>query len=269
MDSYVRSNRALWNAWTDLHLKSAYYDVDGFKAGRSSLKGIEVAELGDVTGKSLLHLQCHFGLDTLSWARRGAVVTGADFSDHAITAARALAEEAKLPARFVQSEVYALPGALEGRFDIVYTSYGVLFWLPDLRRWAEVIAHFLTPGGVFYIVEYHPFAAVFENENAGDLEATYPYFHGPKPLRFETNGSYADRTADFHFPEYGWDHPLSDIINALLSAGLHPEHVHEFPYCGEQRFPFMTRGADGWWRFAGRHDNMIPLLFSIRARKAS
>jgi SAM-dependent methyltransferase len=267
MDRYLASNRTLWNAWTDLHVKSAYYDVAGFKAGKSSLKGIELAELGDVAGKALLHLQCHFGMDTLSWARRGAEVTGVDFSDQAIAMARALAKEINQPARFVQSELSRLPDVLEEQFDIVYTSYGVLFWLPDLRRWAEVIAHFLKPGGAFYIVEYHPFAAVFENENAGDLEVTYPYFHGPQPLEFETNGSYADRMADFHFPEYGWDHPLSEIINALLDAGLHLTFLHEFPYCGEQRFPFMVRGEDGWWRMAGQNDGMIPLLFSLQARK--
>jgi SAM-dependent methyltransferase len=269
LDRYLQSNLTLWNTWADMHVPSAYYDVKGFKAGRSSLRAIEVEELGDVTRKSLLHLQCHFGMDTLSWARRGAAVTGADFSDHAIAAARALAAEVNLPARFIQSEVYRLPDVLEGQFDIVYTSYGVLFWLPDLRRWAEVIAHSLKPGGIFYIVEYHPFAAVFENENAGDLEVAYPYFHGPEPLEFETNGSYADRMADFHFPEYGWDHPLSEIINALLSVGLRLEFVHEFPYCGEQRFPFMVRGEDGWWRLAGKNDNMIPVLFSLKATKAS
>jgi SAM-dependent methyltransferase len=241
--------------------------VEGFKAGTSSLRALEVEELGDVAGKSLLHLQCHFGLDTLSWARRGATVTGADFSDHAIAAAGALAKEVNLTARFVLSDLYHLPDVLDGQFDIVYTSYGVLFWLPDLRRWANVIAHFLKPGGAFYIVEYHPFAAVFENENAGDFEVAYPYFHGPEPLEFETSGSYADRTADFHFPEYGWDHPLSDIINALLAAGLRLEYLHEFPYCFEQRFPFMVHGADGRWRFAGRTNNMIPVLFSLKATK--
>jgi SAM-dependent methyltransferase len=263
----LRSNEELWDHWTDLHLRSAYYDVAGFKAGRSSLQQIEREELGDVAGKSLLHLQCHFGLDTLSWARLGAAVTGIDFSSRAISAARALAEELGLPARFVRADVYRLPALLRGQFDIVFTSYGVLFWLPDLRRWAEVIAHFLKPGGVFYIVEFHPFANVFATEGVAELQPAYPYFQGPTPLRFETHGSYADPTAAYRSVEYGWDHRLGDIVTALIAAGLHLDFLHEFPHCGYRRFSFLEQGADGRWRLPGHLAGMLPLLFSLKATR--
>ena len=267
VDEYLRSNRDLWDHWADLHVRSAFYDVASFKAGRSSLKPLEVEDLGDVAGKSLLHLQCHFGMDTLSWARRGASVTGVDFSGRAIELARELAVELALPARFVQSDIYGLPTVLHGQFDVVFTSRGVLFWLPDLRRWGEVIAHFLKPSGIFYIVDYHPFANVFETEGATDLQPAYPYFHGPEPLRFETHGSYADATDPTSHVEYGWDHPLSEIVNALLAAGLRLEFLHEFPYCDYRRFPFLEQGDDGRWYLPDRLGAMLPLLFSLKATK--
>jgi SAM-dependent methyltransferase len=263
----LRSNEELWDNWTDLHLRSAFYDVAGFRAGRSSLQSIEREELGDVAGKSLLHLQCHFGLDTLSWARLGAAVTGVDFSGRAITAAGALAKELGLPARFVQSDVYGSPALLRDQFDIVFTSYGVLFWLPDLRRWADIITHFLKPGGVFYIVEFHPFANVFATEGVPELQPAYPYFPGPAPLRFETHGSYAAPKAAYRSVEYGWDHPLGEIVTALLAAGLRLEFLHEFPHCGYQRFSFLEEGTDGRWRLPGHLAGMLPLLFSLKAMR--
>lgn len=267
MEEFVRSNKNLWDNWAEIHARSAYYDVEGFKSGESRLKPLELAELGDVAGKSLLHLQCHFGLDTLSWARSGAEVTGVDFSERAVELARSLAQELDLAARFIRSDIYGLPEVLHGEFDIVFTSYGVLYWLPDLSRWAKVVAHFLKPGGTFYIAEFHPFAAVFENEGVADLQPAYPYFHGPEPLRFETHGSYAEPETDFRGVEYGWDHPLGEIVNALLGSGLRLEYLHELPYSFEQRFPFMERDDEGRWRLPGKLDGMIPLLFSLKATK--
>ena len=175
-DRYMEANRRSWDARTPTHFGSRFYDVDGFRAGASSLNSIEVEEVGDVDGKSLLHLQCHFGMDTMSWARLGARTTGVDFSEEAISRARSLSEELDIDAKFVVSNVYDLPDVLDGRFDVVFTSYGVLTWLPDLDRWAEVVAHFLEPGGFFYIVDGHPFGSVFYNEeDAVGLRPFYPY----------------------------------------------------------------------------------------------
>lgn len=269
MNEFIASNRALWNEWTPIHRDSAFYDVESFKRGAIRLHSIEREALGDVAGKTLLHLQCHFGLDTLSWARLGATVTGADFSGAAIDLARSLSVELGIDARFVCSDLYDLPNHLAGEFDIVYTSYGVLGWLPDLRRWGEVIAHFLRPGGTFFVVEAHPFAWTFDDaDDATALRIAYPYFQDPdRPVVTPVKGSYANRNAAVSHPvEYNWNHPISEIINALTGAGLRVRELREFPFVTWQMFPFMEQDANGYWRLRGQpHD--IPLLFSLRATK--
>jgi SAM-dependent methyltransferase len=268
VDGYKAANCALWDEWTAIHVKSEFYDVEGFKRGEMRLHSLEREEVGDVAGKSLLHLQCHFGLGTLSWARLGATVTGVDFSAKSIEQARALAAEVKIPANFVCSEIDDLPEALSGKFDIVFTSYGVLPWLPDLNRWASVIAHFLKPGGFFYIAESHPITCIFDDaEGTSELVIKYPYFETGEPLEWKVQGSYADRSAHVAQPvSYEWIHPMADIINALIGAGLRIEFLHEFPYAAWQLLPFMVEGPDGLWRLP-RGEALLPLLFSIRARK--
>jgi SAM-dependent methyltransferase len=265
-EPYFRANRDRWNELAGIHARSAFYDVDGFRAGKSALRPLEVAEVGDVAGKALLHLQCHFGLDTLSWARLGARVVGADFSDRAIELARSLAGELSIPAEFVCANVYDLPGVLSGRFDVVFASYGVLCWLPDLPRWAAVVAHFLKPGGTFYLADIHPFAMVFDDRVPGpELRVGYPYFHSPEPLRSETPGTYADRTAEVkHRTSYEWARGLGDVVNAVIGAGLRVEFLHEFPYCICGILPGMAQGADGWWRLPAASGE-VPLLFSLKA----
>ncbi len=252
MDDALRSNRELWDAWTKINAASAFYDVDSFRNGARPIRlsDYELDEVGPVGGRSLLHLQCHFGLDTLSWARLGADVTGADFSREAIGAARALAAEVGIPAKFVLSNLYDLPDALEGRFDIVYTSRGVLGWLPDIAGWARVAAHFVKPGGFFYVTEIHPVAQVFENEGvaAGELRLRYPYWSHREALRFEVHGSYADRTAPTDgLIEHGWDHSLGEIVTALVDAGLRIDFLHEYDFV-DWPVDFLVEGDDGRWR---------------------
>ena len=168
-------------------------------------------------------------------------MTGADFSQPAIDLARSLAEELHLDATFVRSNVYDLPETLEGEFDVVYTSRGVLGWLPDVGAWAKVVAHFVKPGGLFYIHEVHPVTQVWEDENAapGELRLRYPYFTNADPFEFDTQGSYADPTAEITTPkEYGWNHSMAEIVTGLASAGLHIELLREFPYT-EWAYPFL------------------------------
>ncbi len=265
MDEYRENNRSLWNEYARIHARSPFYRVEEFKAGENKLNELELSEVGDVAGKKLLHLQCHFGMDTLSWARLGAQVTGVDFSDEAIRQAQSLSEELKIPGRFICCDLYDTPQHLDDRFDIVFTSYGVLTWLPDLIRWAQVIAHFLKPGGIFYIAEFHPFAFVFDDE-ADELRFRYPYF-ARGAQKFPVDGSYADRTARVETKtSYEWNHPMGEIVTALISAGLQIEFLHEFPFTVYEQLPFLQKLDRDTWGFADGSDP-IPLMFSIRAVK--
>ncbi|MCX6832412.1 MAG: class I SAM-dependent methyltransferase [candidate division Zixibacteria bacterium] len=267
MDKFLQANLDLWNELTGITSKSPSYDMPGFMAGKSTLKSIEREELGDISGKSLLHLQCHFGMDTISFARLGAKVTGVDFSDRAITLAQSLSAELKILARFICSNIYDLADKLNDQFDIVHSSYGFLCWLPDVTAWAKLVANFLKPGGFLHIVESHPFLYVFENERTTpDLRVRFSYFPSTEPTRWEPEGCYADKDAQVTHPSYEWTHSLGEIIDALIGAGLRIDYLHEFPFMVEDHFPFLQKSADGWWRLPGDQDT-IPLTFSLKATK--
>ncbi|WP_204600528.1 class I SAM-dependent methyltransferase [Cohnella boryungensis] len=266
MEMEKNENRKNWDDRTKIHEKSSFYDVQSFLKGRCSLLPLEKQELGDLSGRTMLHLQCHFGQDSLSWARRGVKVTGVDFSEEAIRLARSLNDDLGLDARFVCSDVYAIPEALpDERFDVVYTSYGVLCWLPDLTQWARIIRQKLKPGGLFYIAEQHPVADRYEADE-GVLRPCYSYFED-KALRFESDTTYASDGTEpplNHKVTYEWQHPMGKIVTALIEAGLRIVHLHEFPYCMYEKYPgCMVRDEDGWWRL--RDEPALPLLFSIKA----
>ncbi|MCB0545583.1 MAG: methyltransferase domain-containing protein [Saprospiraceae bacterium] len=261
-DQYFEANRQAWNLRTGVHKDSEFYNLDAWKNGATSLTSIELREVGDVKGKSLLHLQCHFGQDTLSWARLGAGVTGCDLSDEAIACARQLAEETKLPAKFVCCNVYDLPQHLEGKYDIVFTSYGVVGWLPDLDRWAAVINHFLKPGGMFYIAEFHPVIWMFDEQME---RFKYPY-HNSGVIQSENVGSYSDRYANIQYTDYGWNHSLSEVINSLTGQGLQIRFLNEYPYSPYDCFDKTVKGDDGFFRIQGL-EGIIPMVYSIQAIK--
>lgn len=214
----ARVNRGHWDELVPIHVHSAFHDVSGFLAGRSTLRPFELGELGPVTGLTLVHAQCHFGLDTLSWAREGATVTGFDFSVAAVRAAHDLAKRARLNAEFLQADVYDAIDAIGGRtFDIVYTGIGAIHWLPEITRWAAVMAQLLVPGGRFYMAEFHPFASVFADD---ELVVVDSYFdRGPHV--HTTPGSYADPAAHTtHNTRVTWNHVLGDVVTSLTEAGL-------------------------------------------------
>jgi SAM-dependent methyltransferase len=273
LDEFLRANLASWDESVALHVASELYDVEGFKGGRSSLSVIEREELGPRVhdGTRLLHLQCHFGLDTLSWARRGAVVTGVDFSGEAIATARTLADDVGLSARatFVLSDIESLPAALQGSFDVVYASWGALIWLSDLERWAQVVAHYLAPGGVLYLAEFHPYVFLLADDATPEsLRIGYPYFQYGTPQRFDEEGDYADPGArPKHTVTYEWNHGFSEIIDPLLRSGLRLEFLHELPYTVPGLpFTFLERCDDGLLRVRGHHDD-VPLSFSLLMTK--
>ena len=185
-----------------------------------------------------------------------------------INLARSISSETNLAGTFICSNIYDLPDRLDATFDIVFTSYGVLLWHPDLFKWGEVVYRFLKPGGIFYIVELHPFINVFDNEKGvKELDVKFSYFHSSTPYKWESDGSYADKDAYLTHPSYEWIHSMGDIVNALISAGLKIEFLHEFPFCCYERFPFMEKGSDGLYRLTGEKEKMIPLMFSIKAIK--
>ena len=265
MDEYRRANQSLWDEYVRINSASKMYDLAGFKAGCNALHALEISELGDVRGKRLLHLQCHFGLDTLSWARLGAQVTGIDFSPEGIRLARALSAELSLPARFINCDLYDLPDQLDEPFDIVFTSYGALTWLSDIPRWAQIAASFVRPGGTFYMVEFHPAAMVFSDQTDG-WAVEYDYFN-PDAQAFMVEGSYADRNATTQArTSYEWNFPLGTVVSSLIAAGLRLEFLHEFEHSVYPQYPFLVQGADGLWRVPPGMPR-VPLLFSLRATK--
>ncbi len=267
---YFDANKELWDEFANLHYhgKTDGYDVEAFLDGQTTLKPYELKEMGNVKGKTLLHLQCHFGLDTLSWAREGAIVTGIDLSSEGIRIAKLLAERAKLKGNFFESNLYDLPNVLSGKFDIVYTSIGVLCWLNDLEKWGKIIASYLKPGGFFYIAEIHPFSMVFDNETKGieNLQIHYNYFHNPEPMEFTADGSYASDKKIEPKKEYEWSHSMSDIVNSLIKAGLTIEFLNEYNFSVWKQFPFMEPSDDGYYRLKNQKAD-IPLLFTLKATK--
>ncbi|WP_439026370.1 class I SAM-dependent methyltransferase [Haloarchaeobius sp. DT45] len=269
MDEHRETNRRMWDERATHHPDTDYYDVEGFLDGESSLWDLERDELGsDISaGTTLLHLQCHFGMDTLSWARDGADVVGVDFSEEAIRRARELATEADLAdrAEFVEGDVLDLD--LGREFDVVFTSYGVLCWLDDLDSWADTVARHLAPGGVFYIAEGHPLAGTFEHVDGDTATLAYSYFHG-EPEHFDEQGSYADFDAEFEHTEmYEWGHSLGEVVTALATRGLRIEFLHEFPWCTWQRFEGMTEDDCGRWWLPDDVPVDLPQTFSLKARK--
>ena len=262
--AYFEANRAMWDERVPIHVGSRFYDVDGFRAGRECLRPFELTEVGDVAGKTLVHLQCHFGLDTLSWARHGARVAGLDFSEPAVAMARQLATEIGVAAEFVTATVYDAVAAFGGRqFDVVYTGLGALVWLPDMTRWAKVVAALQKPGGILYLSEFHPFTDVFSYRT---LEVVRPYFDSG-PQVDDESGTYTDSAVTTkNNLSYQWIHPIGEVVTALVEAGLHLEFLHEHDYTLWARWPFLERRSIDEYRLPEGMPS-LPLMYSLRARK--
>jgi 2-polyprenyl-3-methyl-5-hydroxy-6-metoxy-1,4-benzoquinol methylase len=262
----IATNQQGFNMRARAHLQSSYYDVEKFKQGYNMLRRLEQEELGDVRGRSLLELQCHIGVNSISLARMGASVTGSDISDEAIDIANGFAEELDVDARFVQANLYDLPTVLDGQFDMVFTGYGTLSFLPDIPGWAQVVAQFLKPGGTVTIVEIHPILNLF-NDVDGELRVARSLFNS-REMHHEMSSSYADRIAEEVPVEkhslHGWRWTVEEVVNALIGAGLTIERLREVPYDARQRLPLMVPDGEHNWRIPG---DPIPLSFACVARR--
>ena len=254
-EEYLQINQQAWDQRTPVHFSSKFYDVEGFLKGEITLNPIELAQLGDVTGMSMLHLQCHFGLDSLSWVRKGAKVSGVDLSPKAIEKARELAAQTGLGADFFQEDVIRFGDSHDQTYDLVFSSYGVLCWLPNLDLWAQTIYKFLNPGGSFHLIEFHP---------VQDLLQGYDYFPKPEP-DIETESSYTENSLN-EAKVVTWAHSLGELFQAILRSGLTIESFEEFPFSPYNCFPGLEEvsGQGFQKKYLNRQ---IPLVFSIKATK--
>ncbi len=263
MENYLDVNRAHWNQRTPAHLSSDFYDVEGWLSGGECLREIELSLLPkSLAGLKVLHLQCHFGQDTLSLARRGAEVTGVDLSDRAIGAARELSGRSGLPGRFINCDVYSLPEHLDETFDVVFTTYGTIGWLPDIDRWAGIVDRYLKPGGQFVFVEFHPLAWLW-NENRDGIK--YGYF-AREAIVEETTGSYTDGSDAVSGKEISWDHPVSDVINSLIGKGLTLRKFEEYDFSPYSCFDDLVEVGPNRFQFR-QMPGLIPLTYSLDIHK--
>tara|TARA_B110000879_G_scaffold42581_1_gene60156 strand:+ start:2965 stop:3747 length:783 start_codon:yes stop_codon:yes gene_type:complete len=255
-NKHIEINKKAWNKRTPIHIQSNFYNNEEFKKGKDSLKSIELNAIGDVKGKSLLHLQCHFGQDSISFARMGAKVTAVDFSDVAINEAKKISEEINVHVNFIESDVLELK--LDKEFDIVFSSYGTIGWLPDLDKWAATIATHLKKGGFFLLTEFHPFLVLINNG--------YDYFYSPKPDIEIENGTYTDGGTELVTKTCCWNHSLTNIFSALESNGLKLTHFEEFDFS-----PYLLEGMikkeEGKYILEKRKKKSTPYVFNLKAIK--
>ncbi|MFD2907464.1 class I SAM-dependent methyltransferase [Flavobacterium ardleyense] len=261
-DDYKDVNKKTWNNKVAIHVASDFYNVSDFLKGKNSIPEIDLALLGDIKGKTILHLQCHFGQDTLSLARLGAKCTGIDLSDKAIEKAQEFNEKLGLDCKFICCDIYDTPKYIDEKFDIVYTSYGTIGWFPDLDKWAKVITHFLKPGGKFIMADFHPVLWMFDDDFK---EIFYNYFN-VEQITEEESGTYAEKGAAISNHTITWNHPTSELLNALLNNGLVLNCFNEFDYspynCFNQTEEFELN------KFRIKHlKNKIPMVYSLSATK--
>ena len=269
MSTFLDTNRASWDERAEIHVEdlTGSYGIERFLAGEDVLYPIEAAEIGDISGLKVLHLQCHIGLDTLCLARRGARVTGLDFSAAALRHARTFADDAGIAAHFVHGEVYDAATLCGTGFDLVYTTWGTISWLPDIRRWGAVVAALLRPGGALYFADQHPSLATLDEVDGRPVPTFNWRTPSTLPLEFAPSQTYTgDPRPLEHMQNFNWIHPLSDLLMALIDHGLAIEHIAEHEALPWAMFPLMQPGPDRLYRLPAGLPRM-PLSLSLRARK--
>lgn len=261
-ENYLEVNKDAWNQKTEVHIGSDFYDLESFIAGKTVLPSKDLQMLGNIKGKDILHLQCHFGQDTINMSRLGANVTGIDFSEKAIETAQNLAKQCHTNTQFICSDVYSVPQKLHQHFDVVYTSYGTIGWLPDINAWAKVVSHFLKPGAEFVFADFHPVIWMFDNDLK---EVTYSYFN-KETIVEEIKGTYADKDADITTKTISWNHGLAEVMQALINEGLEIVHFEELDYSPYNCFSNMIEVEPGKFRFE-KYGDKLPVMYALKAIK--
>jgi SAM-dependent methyltransferase len=259
---YIALNKNTWNNKTEVHIASEFYDMKGFLDGKSTLNSIELVLLGDISNKKILHLQCHFGQDTMTFARMGAQATGIDFSEKAIEKSTEFSKQLNLDTSFICCDIYEAPKYLKDQFDIVFTSYGTIGWLPDLDKWAKVVSQFLKPGGQFIMADFHPVVWMYDNDFK---EVFYSYFN-IEPIIEDESGTYADRYSKIEAKTITWNHPISETLNALITNGIELNSFNEYDYSPYNCFNNTEEFEPNKFRIK-TFENKIPMVYSIKGTK--
>jgi len=255
-------NRFNWNQKANINYHSEYYDVKKFKKTLCSLYPLDLKLLGDIKDKKILHLMCHFGMDTISMAYKGADVTGVDFSDDAIKFAKELSTEVGVQAKFICSNVYDILDVLKETFDIVYMTYGTIGWLPDLFKLAKIISNLLSKNGFYLLIDSHPIYWMMDS--TGNI--VYPYDSGEQAIEIKPEGTYTDKNARIEGVEYWWNHGISTIINTLISNNLQIQYFNEYNYASRKVNEDVIRDSNGNW-ICPELENKYPLMFAVKAKK--
>lgn len=259
---YININKQTWNNKTDVHIASEFYDMKSFLDGKSTLNTIELELLGDIKGKSVLHLQCHFGQDTMTLTRMGGKVTGVDLSDKAIERAKEFTAQLSLDTTFVCCDIYDTPKYIDEKFDIVFTSYGTIGWLPDLDKCANIVSQFLKPDCKFIMADFHPVVWMYDN----DFAAVFYNYFNVEPIIEDESGTYADRYSEIEAKTIGWNHPISEILNALINSALEINCFNEYDYSPYNCFNETEEFEPNKFRIK-RFENKIPMVYAIKASK--
>ncbi len=268
MNDEISINLKRWDELVNLHFQSKFYDVQSFINGKNTIPELEQRLLGDISGKKILHLQCHFGMDTLSLARMGAIVTGIDFSSNAILTAEKLRDEVGISedhVKFIQADIMSVNPLemIDNDYDMVFTTHGTISWLPDLFKWATLISYALKTGGNLFFMDTHPLLSIFE----GDMEMRYNYFHTGKPSYYEYEYSYASDTKVKNRSANNWTYDMAYILNSLINAGLTIQRMEEYPFLAWKFFDIMKKRDDGYFYFPENSELSVPMMLLIIAEK--
>lgn len=269
IDAPRSDNRDNWDERVAGHIDG--YRVDRYirdPAHKSDIVMFDEKRLGDLTGLDVLHLQCHIATDTITLARLGANVTGIDFAPSAIAAAEDMFAKTNTPGRFVLSELYDAPKVLHQQFDMVYTGVGAINWLPDIDGWANVVDHFVKPGGRLFMTEGHPVAWALDQDRQDKLLVLgFPYFEGRMQTWDEEKSYLGDATLT-HTTSHEWNHGLGEIFGALLKRDFDIRTFEEHRVLPWQMHSWMEEFEEGWFRFPEGLRDQVPLMYTLVAQKA-